>query len=77
MFLRGPHLPLGLALLLSQTRHWALRMARPGTCSTSLQYVSGPFSPQVALVLMCALLARLRMAGNRPESQSHQISSAT
>ena len=41
-------------------------MRRPGTCSTSLQYISGSGSPQVALVVISALLARLRMAGKRP-----------
>ena len=60
-------LPLGLLLLALQTRHCGLRMGRPGTCSTSLQYISGSGSPHVALVRMSALLARLvRIAGKRP-----------
>jgi hypothetical protein len=72
---RKLYLPLGFVLLPSQTRHWACRTGRPGTCSTSLQNISGPFSPQVALALMWALVARLRMAGNKPESQSPKAKS--
>lgn len=64
---RKLYLPLGFVLFPSQTRHWACRTGRPGTCSTSLQNISGPFSPQVALALMWALVARLRMAGNKPK----------
>lgn len=73
---RKLYLPLGFVLLPSQTRHWACRTGRPGTCSTSLQNISGPFSPQVALALMWALVARLRMAGNKPENQSPKAKSA-
>lgn len=34
-----------------------------------MQYISGPVSPQVALVLISAIEARFSTAGNRPEGR--------
>lgn len=57
----------GLLLFWLQIRHWGFLTGCPGTCSTNLQYISGPFSPHVAFVVMKALEARFRTAGNKPK----------
>lgn len=59
-------------LLWSQIRHWGFLAGCPGTCSTSLQYISRPFSPQVALVVMRALVAKFSTAGNNPANKTEQ-----
>lgn len=66
------HLRCGSLLLWSQIRHWGFLAGCPGTCSTSLQYISRPFSPQVALVVMRALVAKFSTAGNNPASKMKQ-----
>ncbi len=58
--------PLALPLFRLQVRHWGFFTGCPGTCSTSLQYISGPVSPHVALVLISAMEARFSTAGKRP-----------
>lgn len=73
-------LPFKLTLFWSQIRHCGFRTILPGTCSTSLQNISGPISPQVALVEISDLLAKFKIAGNKPkkkkkkESKDHKIS---
>ena len=60
-------LPKGLMLFWLQTRHCGRFLAGcPGTCSTSLQNISGPWEPQVALAWMSAMVARFSTAGKRP-----------
>lgn len=44
-------------------------MGSPGTCSTSLQYISGPAKPQVAFDFISAMEARFSTAGNSPGKQ--------
>lgn len=61
------HVRFGIRLCWSQIRHWGFLMGWPGTCSTNLQNISGPFSPQVAFVVMTALEAKFNTAGNKPE----------
>ncbi|TNN33809.1 hypothetical protein EYF80_056028 [Liparis tanakae] len=51
-------------------RHCAFLTGRPGTCSTSLQNISGPRTPQVALADMSAMDARFNTAGKSPGEET-------
>lgn len=59
-------LPNGFALFWLQIRHCAFVTGWPGTCSTSLQNISGPDRPHVALLVISAMEARFKTAGNKP-----------
>lgn len=51
-------------------RHWGFLTGWPGTCSTSLQYISGPSDPQVALAEISAMDARFNTAGKSPAERT-------
>lgn len=63
-------LPYRFVLLWLQVLHWGFLTGWPGTCSTSLQNISGPLEPQVAFAFMSAMVARFSTAGNSPEREN-------